>query len=65
MDFAAEGLLDGLEGEARVAREQLLEKLVEDGATLAAWNTSGLPCWTNVSSRLAVDFEACGNPASR
>jgi adenylate cyclase len=31
MDFAAAGLLDGLEGEARTAREHLLERLAEDG----------------------------------
>jgi len=34
VDFAAEGLLDGLEGEARAARERLLERLHSDGATL-------------------------------
>jgi adenylate cyclase len=32
MDFAAAGLLDGLEGEERAAREQLLERLAADGA---------------------------------
>lgn len=31
VDFAAEGLLDGLEGEARAGREQLLARLVADG----------------------------------
>ncbi len=31
MDFAAAGLLDGLEGKERQAREQLLERLAEDG----------------------------------
>jgi adenylate cyclase len=34
MDFAAEGLLDGLEGEERVARQRLLEQLVHQGYTL-------------------------------
>ena len=34
VDFAAEGLLDGLEGPARAARERLLQALVDDGATL-------------------------------
>jgi adenylate cyclase len=34
MDFAAAGLLDGLEGEARSARELLLEQLVRDGVSL-------------------------------
>ena len=34
MDFAAAGLLDGLEGEPRRAREALLEQLVADGASL-------------------------------
>ncbi len=31
MDFAREGLLDGLEGEERKQREQLLRRLVDDG----------------------------------
>ncbi|MFZ0040616.1 MAG: adenylate cyclase regulatory domain-containing protein [Solirubrobacteraceae bacterium] len=31
MDFAAAGLLDGLEGEQREQREQLLQRLVDDG----------------------------------
>ncbi len=31
MDFAREGLLDGLEGEERTQREQLLTRLIEDG----------------------------------
>jgi adenylate cyclase len=31
MDFAAAGLLDGLEGDERRAREQLLERLLADG----------------------------------
>jgi len=35
VDFAAEGLLDELEGEARAAREQLLTQLVADGFELA------------------------------
>jgi adenylate cyclase len=34
MDFAAEGLLDGLEGEERRARERLLARLVQEGFTL-------------------------------
>jgi adenylate cyclase len=34
MDFAAEGLLDGLEGNERAARQQLLEQLVADGFSL-------------------------------
>ena len=34
MDFDAEGLLDGLEGEERKARERLLEQLVSDGVEL-------------------------------
>src|SRR4051812_24886137 len=33
-DFAAEGLLDGVEGAARAAREQLLRDLLNDGCTL-------------------------------
>lgn len=35
MDFAAAGLLDGLEGEERVARQQLLTQLAQDGFTIA------------------------------
>ncbi len=35
IDFAAEGLLDGLEGRAREERVALLEQLVEDGVPLA------------------------------
>src|SRR5690242_13799395 len=31
MDFAAEGLLDGLEGDERAARERLLERLSQEG----------------------------------
>ncbi len=34
MDFEAAGLLDGLEGDERAAREQLLEHLVAEGFTL-------------------------------
>ena len=34
MDFAATGLLDGLDGEARAAREQLLARLADEGFTL-------------------------------
>lgn len=34
MDFAAAGLLDGLEGNEREARQQLLERLVAEGFTL-------------------------------
>lgn len=34
VDFAAAGLLDGLEGEDRAARERLLERLVDEGYTL-------------------------------
>lgn len=34
MDFAAEGLLDGLEGEALQARERLLRDLCQDGFTV-------------------------------
>jgi adenylate cyclase len=34
MDFASEGLLDGLEGDERAAREQLLTQLAEDGFSL-------------------------------
>jgi adenylate cyclase len=33
-DFAAEGLLDGLEGDARAARERLLRRLYDDGVGL-------------------------------
>ena len=32
VDFAAEGLLDGLDGEARAARLELLERLHDEGA---------------------------------
>jgi adenylate cyclase len=35
MDFAEEGLLDGLEGDDRASRERLLEQLVKEGYTLA------------------------------
>ena len=34
IDFEAEGLLDGLDGEARAARRDLLEQLAADGAPL-------------------------------
>jgi adenylate cyclase len=34
IDFEAEGLLDGLEGKAREARQQLLEQLAGDGCSL-------------------------------
>jgi adenylate cyclase len=34
VDFGAEGLLDGLEGEARAARERLLTALADDGVPL-------------------------------
>lgn len=34
MDFSAAGLLDGLEGHERLAREQLLERLYAEGASL-------------------------------
>jgi adenylate cyclase len=34
MDFAAAGLLDGLDGEERSGREQLLERLADEGFTL-------------------------------
>jgi adenylate cyclase len=35
MDFGAEGLLDGLTGDERVARERLLEKLLDGGVDVA------------------------------
>jgi adenylate cyclase len=34
MDFTGEGLLDGLEGDERAAREQLLQRLADDGFSL-------------------------------
>lgn len=34
MDFAGAGLLDGLEGEERVARERLLQRLASDGVSI-------------------------------
>jgi adenylate cyclase len=34
MDFASAGLLDGLQGDERRAREQLLQRLLEDGFSL-------------------------------
>src|SRR3954447_5338213 len=39
-DFAAAGLLDGLEGEPRAARERLLTRLHEDGVTLDELKTA-------------------------
>src|SRR3954452_21961694 len=36
VDFAAEGLLDGLEGDARAARERLLQRLLDQGTPLEA-----------------------------
>src|SRR5947208_9586378 len=33
VDYAAAGLLDGLDGEDRAARERLLDRLVEEGFT--------------------------------
>jgi len=35
VDFAAQGLLDDLEGDARTGREQLLNRLIADGFELA------------------------------
>ena len=40
VDFAAEGLLDGLEGKDRAAREELLAGLLERGATLDELRTA-------------------------
>lgn len=34
MDFDGAGLLDGLDGDERAAREQLLQRLAADGFTL-------------------------------
>src|SRR5689334_12079855 len=34
IDFEAEGLLDGVDGDAREARRELLEQLAADGASL-------------------------------
>ena len=34
IDFEAEGLLDGVEGEAREARRELLERLAGEGVPL-------------------------------
>jgi adenylate cyclase len=39
-DFAAEGLLDGLEGDARAARERLLRSLHDDGVPLEELRTA-------------------------
>src|SRR5437763_8332099 len=33
MDFASEGLIDGLDGKERTARERLLASLIDDGFT--------------------------------
>src|SRR5437764_2986241 len=40
LDFAAEGLLDGLEGKDRAAREELLQGLLERGCTLDELKTA-------------------------
>jgi adenylate cyclase len=40
MDFAAEGLLDGLEGDARDAREELLRSLHDDGVPIEDLRTA-------------------------
>jgi adenylate cyclase len=40
VDFEAEGLLEGLEGEARDARERLLAELAEDGVPLEELRTA-------------------------
>ena len=40
VDFAAEGLLDGLEGDARQAREALLRHLHDDGCSLDVLRTA-------------------------
>jgi adenylate cyclase len=40
VDFEAEGLLDGLAGKARAARERLLSELHEQGVTLAELRTA-------------------------
>lgn len=40
MDFAAEGLLDDLDGDGRAARQQLLDRLAEDGFSLAELKTA-------------------------
>jgi len=45
VDFAAEGLLDGLEGRAREEREELLAWLIEEGFTLDAIRSSITPMW--------------------
>jgi adenylate cyclase len=41
IDFEAEGLLDGLEGEARESRRELLENLAADGFSLDELRTAG------------------------
>ena len=40
IDFEAEGLLEGLDGEAREARERLLAELVDDGVELEELRTA-------------------------
>ena len=40
IDFAAEGLLDGLEGDARTAREQLLRSLHDEGCSAEELRTA-------------------------
>ena len=40
VDFAAEGLLDGLEGDARAARERLLQRLHDEGISLDELRTA-------------------------
>jgi adenylate cyclase len=40
MDFEAAGLLDGLEGEERAARQRLLQRLADDGVGLAELKAS-------------------------
>src|SRR3954468_16342502 len=40
-DFAAEGLLDGLEGDARAARERLLRRLHDEGVSLEELTAAG------------------------
>ena len=40
MDFEAAALLDGLDGDERRAREQLLERLIEQGVELDELNAA-------------------------
>ena len=40
IDFEAEGLLDGLDGDARAAREELLRSLADDGCSLEDLRTA-------------------------